>query len=321
MEGADLRIVALILSHNAPESLRRCLEAIGGQSMPPDAVLVVDNASTPPVEVSASDGAPPVKVVRSELNTGPAGGYAQAFEEFLTSGYDLAWPLDDDMRPEVHCLERLRTEAAKTPATAFVFPVSQQTDGSYGVWPSWCGFLISRRIVETVGVPRADLFWWAEDTEYLQSRIPDAGYERQVVKDAVVYHDAVRRRDTLPMWKYYYEARNMLWVHLHVKRRVGSLPAKCRQADRSRALQRAERPVAAHGGDRERSVGRSPWQPRRPLPDRRPPGTFSVVHRHRGRLTEPAGDDHPEEGRRHLAIDAPSAWRGAVTRQLVEEWV
>lgn len=224
MEGADLRIVALILSHNAPESLRRCLEAIGGQSMPPDAVLVVDNASTPPVEVSSSDGAPPMKVVRSEVNTGPAGGYAHAFEEFLTSGYDLAWPLDDDMRPEVHCLERLRIEAAKTPATAFVFPVSQQTDGSYGVWPSWCGFLISRRIVETVGLPRADLFWWAEDTEYLQSRIPDAGYEREVAKDAVVYHDAVRRRDSLPMWKYYYEARNMLWIHLHVKRRVGRYP-------------------------------------------------------------------------------------------------
>ena len=122
MEGADRRIVALILSHNAPESLRRCLEAIGGQSMPPDAVLVVDNASTPPVEVSSSDGAPPVTVVRSEVNTGPAGGYAQAFEEFLASGYDLAWPLDDDMRPEVHCLERLRTEAAKTPASRVRLP-------------------------------------------------------------------------------------------------------------------------------------------------------------------------------------------------------
>jgi rhamnopyranosyl-N-acetylglucosaminyl-diphospho-decaprenol beta-1,3/1,4-galactofuranosyltransferase len=224
VDATDGQMVALILSHNAPESLRRCLEAIGGQSAPPDAVLVVDNASTPPVEVPTNDGVPPVTVVRSEVNTGPAGGYAQAFEEFLGSDFDLAWVLDDDMRPEVHCLERLRAVAARTPESAFVFPVSQQSDGSYGVWPSWCGFLISRSIVEKVGVPRVDLFWWAEDTEYLQARIPDAGYERRVVKDAVVYHDAVRQRDALPMWKYYYEARNMLWVHLHVKRRVGRYP-------------------------------------------------------------------------------------------------
>ena len=26
------------------------------------------------------------------------------------------------------------------------------------------------------------------------------------------------------MWKYYYETRNMLYVHLHVKRRVGRYP-------------------------------------------------------------------------------------------------
>jgi GT2 family glycosyltransferase len=224
VDAADLQIVALILSHNAPESLRRCLDSIGGQSMPPAAVLVVDNASTPPVEVAVPDRTPPVTVVRSETNTGPAGGYAQALEEFLASPYELAWVLDDDMRPEVHCLERLRTEAAKVPGTAFVFPVSQQTDGSYGVWPSWCGFLVSHAIVEKVGVPRADLFWWAEDTEYLQARIPDAGYERRVVKDAVVYHDEIRKSDALPMWKYYYEARNMLWVHLHVKRRIGRYP-------------------------------------------------------------------------------------------------
>ena len=28
----------------------------------------------------------------------------------------------------------------------------------------------------------------------------------------------------VPLWKYYYESRNMLYVHLHVKRRVGWYP-------------------------------------------------------------------------------------------------
>ena len=56
------------------------------------------------------------------------------------------------------------------------------SDGSLGVWPSWCGFVVARQIVEAVGLPMAELFWWAEDTEYLQWRIPEAGYQQQVVQ-------------------------------------------------------------------------------------------------------------------------------------------
>jgi GT2 family glycosyltransferase len=69
-----------------------------------------------------------------------------------------------------------------------------------------------------------DLFWWAEDTEYLQWRIPEAGYPIRVVGDAVVRHDSIRHGDGVPVWKYYYEARNMLYVHLYVKRRIGRYP-------------------------------------------------------------------------------------------------
>ena len=77
--------------------------------------------------------------------------------------------------------------------------MSRQPDGSLGVWPSWCGFVVSREIVEAVGLPMGELFWWAEDTEYLQWRIPEAGYERQVVGDAIVDHDAIRQGDGVPV--------------------------------------------------------------------------------------------------------------------------
>ena len=100
MVEVDRRIMAVVLTHNAPASLARCLEAVAGQTCPPDAVLVVDNASRPPVEaVPGSTGMPPVRVVRSEINTGPAGGYSRALAEFLGSGFGHAWVLDDDMCP------------------------------------------------------------------------------------------------------------------------------------------------------------------------------------------------------------------------------
>ncbi len=44
------------------------------------------------------------------------------------------------------------------------------------------------------------------------------------MNDAVVNHDAVRQGGPVPLWKYYYEARNMLYVHMHVKHKVGRYP-------------------------------------------------------------------------------------------------
>jgi len=221
----ELSTMAVVLTFNAPASLERCLLAIAAQTTPPQAVLVVDNCSVPPVDpADLPEGCPPVTLVRSDHNGGPAGGYALALEHFLTTPYRHAWVIDDDMRPDPDCLERLWVVAAKEPERAFVFPISYQTDGTFGAWPSWCGFLVAREIIAEVGLPMAELFWWAEDTEYLQWRIPQAGYPMRVVGDAYVRHDAIRQSDSVPVWKYYYEARNMLYVHLHVKKRVGYYP-------------------------------------------------------------------------------------------------
>jgi rhamnopyranosyl-N-acetylglucosaminyl-diphospho-decaprenol beta-1,3/1,4-galactofuranosyltransferase len=220
-------VMALVLTHNAPGSLDRCLRSIAAQTQLPEVVVVVDNASQPPTAVESLPGYPnelKLRVVRSDINTGPAGGWAQGLEVFLESEFRHAWVLDDDMLPEPQCLERLWEAVRPRAESAFAFPKSRQVDGSLGVWPSWCGFLVSHRIVGEVGLPMAEMFWWAEDTEYLQWRIPEAGYRVQVVDDAIVNHDAIRHGDGVPMWKYYYEARNMLYVHLHVKRRVGRYP-------------------------------------------------------------------------------------------------
>ena len=71
--------MAVVLTYNAPASLERCLESIAAQTTPPRAVLVVDNDRTPPVDPSSFPaGCPPVTLVHSDHNGGPAGGYALA---------------------------------------------------------------------------------------------------------------------------------------------------------------------------------------------------------------------------------------------------
>jgi rhamnopyranosyl-N-acetylglucosaminyl-diphospho-decaprenol beta-1,3/1,4-galactofuranosyltransferase len=218
--------VAMVLTHNAPDALHRCLAAVAGQAVVPAAAIVVDNASAPPVDaraLAARHGLA-VTVVRSDANLGPAGGWALAFEELLARPFDHAWVLDDDIVADPECLEALLDAARPDPKAAFVFPRAIQPDGAVGEWGSWCGFVVARAIVEEVGVPRAEFFWWAEDNEYCHWRIPQAGYPRRLVEGAVVQHDAVRQGERVPLWKYYYEARNMLYIHLHVMHRVGWYP-------------------------------------------------------------------------------------------------
>jgi rhamnopyranosyl-N-acetylglucosaminyl-diphospho-decaprenol beta-1,3/1,4-galactofuranosyltransferase len=224
-ESTTPAITALVLTHNAPQALARCLTAIGAQTMTPREVVVVDNASQPAV---ATDLLPslscPVRVVRSDHNGGPAGGWAIAFEDFLRGTANHAWVMDDDIVPDPPCLERLWEAVSKRPDSAFAVPVSIQPDGTVGKWGSWCGFIIAKTVIAKVGLPREDLFWWAEDTEYCHWRLPRAGYHLRFVEQAVVHHDAIRQDGDMPTWKYYYEARNMLYLHLHIMHKLGRYP-------------------------------------------------------------------------------------------------
>ena len=120
-------------------------------------------------------------------------------------------------------------------------------------------------------MPMAELFWWAEDNEYCLWRIPQAGFERRIVDGAVVQHDAIRQGGGVPTWKYYYEARNMLYLHLHVMHRLGWYPRNVtklvgRALLRERGRRRASLAAMAKGlvdGARGRLGIRFPVDPMR----------------------------------------------------------
>jgi len=218
-------VLAVVLTHNAPQSLSRCISGIVGQTSPPRAILVVDSASDVPVRaVDLPAGSIPVEVVRSDENVGPAGGHAIGLAEFLKTRSNRAWVMDDDIVPEPDCLAALLVDGEMMGSSTFAFPVSIQPDGTVGRWGTWCGFLIAREIVEKVGLPMSELFWWAEDTEYCQWRVPQAGFHRHIIEEARVRHDAIRQNAQVPVWKYYYESRNSLYLHFHVMHRIGRFP-------------------------------------------------------------------------------------------------
>ena len=274
-------VTAVVLTYDAPAAAAACVAAIREQTVPVRTILVVDNASSPPVDATTlGDG---TVVVRNAENLGPAGGYAVGLTEFLVVGDDFAWVMDDDCRPEADALAVTLAVADDGRTVAMSTMVDRDT-GVLSNTHGWCGVLIPRVVVADVGVPDASLFWWTEDTEYMQWRIPRAGWDL-VRSDARV--DVGRTRESIakPAWKYYYETRNQVHYRLHTQRVADRpLPRHLRFGVRAWRAARAFTKLGSRALLREHS-GRFP--------------KFAMVLRGgvdglRGRLgrTVPAGDSH-----------------------------
>jgi rhamnopyranosyl-N-acetylglucosaminyl-diphospho-decaprenol beta-1,3/1,4-galactofuranosyltransferase len=200
-------VLAVVLTHNAPESLARCLEAIRSQDRAVDRILVVDNASDPPAKHD-------VEVLRSDENGGPAGGWALGLQAFLDGDEDAVWLLDDDCEPAADCL-RLLLSAAEDKVIAYPVPVDHQGNELVR-YTAWWGPLLRRSVVERLGLPMAELFWWREDAEYLGIRPERVGVAISWVAEAAVVHNWTRRMPTKPAWKFYYETRNTIYSRLYL---------------------------------------------------------------------------------------------------------
>lgn len=210
------RVVAAILTHNrADQAVERCEEVLA-QTRPVDAMIVVDNGSTDDTAARIAARFPHARLIRLRDNLGPAGGYAAAFADALTRPFDYLWAIDDDVVLARGCLEDLLVDAARVPG-AVIFPERLPRGRAHGV--GWHGVLIPAEVVQAVGVPRADLFWWIEDTEYFIYRVRDlAGFRLYFSARAQVHHNAYRPRRGYPGWKLYYETRNTMYYRFHLRR-------------------------------------------------------------------------------------------------------
>jgi rhamnopyranosyl-N-acetylglucosaminyl-diphospho-decaprenol beta-1,3/1,4-galactofuranosyltransferase len=280
-------VMAVVLTYDAPDALERCLAAIASQTRRPDAVLVVDNASVPRVLVA--DGS--ASVLRLDTNLGPAGGYAAGLDEFLRTDHCWAWVLDDDVAPDPGALGAQLAAAGRTDGPCLVMATMvDDATGSVDNTQGWCAVLVARDIVSSVGLPDASLFWWNEDTEYLQWRIPRAGYPVVRAEDARVQVTRGRPTSAKPAWKYYYEARNQVHYRLHTQRPSSGemVPRHLRSRVRRWRAARAVTKLAVRSVVRERE-GRAAklWMVAR--------GAIDGVRGRLGRTVAPDAADRPRQ--------------------------
>jgi rhamnopyranosyl-N-acetylglucosaminyl-diphospho-decaprenol beta-1,3/1,4-galactofuranosyltransferase len=219
--STDRRIAAVVVTFNRLELLQRLIPRLAGTTGL-DEILVIDNAScdgTPEwLRAQVETSAVPVHTRRSAENTGGAGGFHDGLAWAVERGADLVWLMDDDGLPDPDCLDRLlEREGAldfwgpvvvdEGDDARLVFPirlpggakvVRAMTDAQAAardgviadVVIPFNGVLITRDLVQQIGLPRAEFFIWGDDVEYLW-RARRAGARTGTVVDARVRHPAV----------------------------------------------------------------------------------------------------------------------------------
>lgn len=246
------RVCAVVVAYNRREMLRECLRCLLAQTHPPNHILVVDNASTDGTREMVASDFPGVEVLALPRNSGGAGGFHAGMQWALGHDFDWFWIMDDDVRPMPDCLAQVW--AKRQPNSVMVTLQRDDLDRLYGVhiWTgrgidvtgeivarrrplqgdylfAFAGPILSREVVEKVGLPIKDFFIWFDDWEY-SLRVQRAGCRIIAVPEAVVVHDVGGKprqarffgrtitRITPAPWKLYYGARNMLYVLLRDKR-------------------------------------------------------------------------------------------------------
>ena len=242
------RVAVVVVTYNRADLLTRMLEGLAALERVPDAVFVVDNASTDhTADVLAAATNPGLEVIRPTDNLGGAGGFHLGVRPAHAAGHDRIWLMDDDVVPAPDCLtvlmaqdedcliavrEDLEGHLVEKAAVRFdlrnpfaIRPKAASVETSYGARErmpervevqnvAFEGFMLRRRVVDAIGLPDPSFFIFYDDVDYAL-RARRAGFRIWAVRDAVLVRQlAFDQQHDLSGWKGYYMFRNLFVVHL-----------------------------------------------------------------------------------------------------------
>jgi rhamnopyranosyl-N-acetylglucosaminyl-diphospho-decaprenol beta-1,3/1,4-galactofuranosyltransferase len=210
------RVVAVVVTFNRLGLLRTLVERL--EQVPERAeVLVGDTGSTDGTGEWLAGLGGRVRARTLTENGGGARGFHDGLEWAVDLEADLVWLMDDDGLPDPGCLARLLEETDldfwgplvvdEIEQDRLVFPIRlpggtrvvhelvdvqrAATAGRIdGIVIPFNGVLVTRELVERIGLPRAEYFIWGDDHEY-RLRAEAAGARIATVVDAQVRHPAV----------------------------------------------------------------------------------------------------------------------------------
>jgi GT2 family glycosyltransferase len=238
-------VCAVVVTHDRRELLRESLHAVTAQTRRPDALLVVDNASTDGSAELVRREFPQAELMALERNEGSAGGFHEGMKWGLERSYGWVWVMDGDTIPTPTALERLLAaldELGDLPVPMLLASKVLWTDGrtdeqrlhpqnivrwtqndpdvfvaglERGLVPvrhvTFASVLFSREALVKHGFPLKHWFMWSDDIEFTARILrDDPGY---FVPASVAYHKSPTPHTP---WhggdRFYYAVRNGLFM-------------------------------------------------------------------------------------------------------------
>lgn len=185
-----MSIVAVVVTYNRMHDLEACLNALAGQTRPPDRVIVVDNGSTDGSRDFVLEQFPHFELYGATENVGGAGGFSFGLDRAIAAGAEAAWLMDDDAEPTPTALENLLKVQQANPDAPFWTSTTFFYDGtveearagihlraattdidrgdrtSATTVATFVGVLVNLSLARFEPLPIADFFIWHDDSEY-----------------------------------------------------------------------------------------------------------------------------------------------------------
>ena len=242
------RIIAIVVTYNRLNLLQECIYSLRNQSYKVDSILVVNNKSTDDTENWLSSQTD--LIVINQENLGGAGGFNAGLKLAYQLGYDYFWLMDDDVEPDIICLENMieifsqygneygvllpdryvdiENNKKWQYGTQFNFKnpfrsitkevksadnLSQNSKLFQIVSLTFEGPLIKRDVLEIVGNVNKEMFIALDDTEY-SIRIYKNNIKMGVVADALIYRkiNINFSAGVKTDFKLYYLVRNSIYL-------------------------------------------------------------------------------------------------------------
>jgi GT2 family glycosyltransferase len=214
-----MRVLAHVHTLNDAAVIEQVLEGLRTQTRRPDAILIVDNASTD--GTLARTFPENVTIVRNSENLGTSGAIRIGFAHALQHGFDWIWVFDADSVPEPGALETLLAFFERLPASErervcflacrlvnaenevrhepVVFtdsstkhvPVDPDAAHTECDYFTWTGSLFRMPAVARIGLPSEDYVLDVAEVEY-GYRARRLGLISYMIHDAVTHQDVGR---------------------------------------------------------------------------------------------------------------------------------
>lgn len=243
------RVLALVVTYNRLDLLKRCISSLQEQTVKPD-ILIVNNSSTDGTEEYLRSNQ--IGYV-TQPNTGSAGGWSRGLSEGWERGYDYLWMMDDDGFPDKKALEILLNKAddkticisslvVKEDATdelVFGMPLMNRKglpvifssrrkyytktaipseDGKYPHAHLFNGALVNLAMAKQVGNIDMGYFMYGDEVDFFY-RMKKAG-QVSTALEALHYHPDVSKRSIDKKKVYYFIRNTIILNHLYFNRPV-----------------------------------------------------------------------------------------------------